>query len=40
MLQVGASARPEIPMTDLIYIAAGIAVLGAFVAYAALLKKV
>ena len=40
MLQVGASTRPETSMTDLIYLAAGVAVLGAFVAYAALLKKV
>jgi hypothetical protein len=31
---------PELMMTDLIYIAGGFAVLGAFVAYALLLKRV
>jgi hypothetical protein len=32
--------EPGFPMTDLIYIAGGVAVLGAFVAYAVLLKRV
>jgi hypothetical protein len=40
MLEVGASTRPETSMTDLIYLAAGVAVLGAFVAYAVLLKRI
>jgi hypothetical protein len=40
MLQVGASTRQEASMTDLIYIAGGIAVLALYALYAVALRRV
>jgi hypothetical protein len=40
MLQVGASTRPETSMTDLIYLAAGIAVLALYALYAVALRRI